>query len=293
MTNNGLGRGLNSLIPQKGDNNSLGGKSIPNIPLVTVNNNGEALEVSVDKITANPDQPRKTFTEHNLDELVESIKEHGVIQPLVVCKKDDHYELIAGERRLRASKKAGLEKVPVVVRTVSEQEKLEIGLIENIQREDLNPVELAKAYEQLMSEFNLNQTEVAKRLGKSRPVVANSLRLLNLPEEIKKALIEGKISEGHAKLLIGLDTEEKQRSLFNKILRSSLTVKDTNQEAKRMGGTKEARIKINYADKDKEFALREFFGSRAEIKRKGKGGQIIMDFYSDDELAEIINKVRG
>ena len=151
---------------------------------------------------------------------------------------------------------------------------------------------MAAGYRRLMDEFNLTQEEVAKKVSKSRPSVANTLRLLNLPEEIQLALIEGKITEGHAKYLLGIEGEEKQMNLFRKIVHNNLTVKDTNTEARRMGGTKAARIQINYADKDKEFALRQFFGTKVEIKRKGKGGQIILEFFSEDELNNIISKVK-
>ena len=168
--------------------------------------------------------------------------------------------------------------MPVIVRDADEQEKLELALIENIQRENLNAIELAKAYRQLIDEFNLSQEEMAKRVSKARPSITNTLRLLSLPDEIQVAIIEGKITEGHAKYLMGLEDEDKQMMIFRKILHNNLTITDTSKEVRRIGGTKAARIKINYADKDKEFALREYFGTRAEIKRKGKGGQIIIFF---------------
>lgn len=292
MSNTGLGRGLSSLIPQKKNNQSSSIKKIGDSALPNSANNEQVIKLVIEDIKKNPRQPRKEFSDSGLDELADSIKEFGIIQPLVVSREGDVYELIAGERRLRAAKKAGLSDVPVIIRSANDQEKLEVALIENIQREDLNPIELAAAYLQLMDEFYLSQADMGKRVGKSRPVIANTLRLLKLPEEIKTALVEGHINEGHAKFLVGLDTEVKQMKLFRKILHSSLTVEDTNQEAKRMGGTKAARIKINYTDKDKEFALREFFGARVNIKRKGRGGQIIIDFFSDEELAEIIGKVK-
>jgi len=286
---NGLGRGLSSLIPQKNNKNS---GSHDEVDILLGDNKDKVLKVDIEKIEVNSMQPRQNFTESNLDELAESIKKYGIIQPLVVIDKDGSYELIAGERRLRAAKKAGLDKVPVVIREAGEQEKLEVALVENIQRENLNPIETAMAYRKLVDEFNLTQDELAKRLAKSRSSVANTLRMLNLPDEIRQALIEGKIGEGHAKYLVGLESEEKQLNLFRKIIRNNLTVSDVAEEARKMGGTKAARIKINYADKDKEFALREFFGAKIEIKRKGRGGQIIIDFYSDDELGEIVEKVK-
>jgi len=283
MTNHGLGRGLGSLIPSKpAATNSVS----------TVDAENAVLEIDIDKIVANKLQPRKQFRDIKLEELSDSIKEHGIIQPLVATKKDSGYELIAGERRLRASKMAGLKKVPVIVRKASEQQKLELALIENIQREDLNVIDLAESYSQLMNEFNLTQEEVAKKVGKARSSISNIIRMINLPEEIKLALIDRKITEGHAKYLIGLDSEVKQLSLFRKILHNSLSVSSTNDEIRRMGGTKKAKIKINYEDKDKEFILREYFGAKVAIRRRGKGGQIIMEFFSDDELNEILQKLK-
>ena len=254
--------------------------------------NGGILEVDIDKIIANHLQPRKQFRDIKLEELRDSIKEHGMIQPLVGTKTDDGYELIAGGRRLRASKLAGLKKVPLIVREASEQQKLELALIENVQRENLNAIDLAESYQQLMNEFNLTQEEVAKRVGKARSSIANTIRMLQLPEEIKLALIDRKLTEGHAKYLIGLDSEVKQLALFRKILHQGMSVSDTNHEVRRMGGTKNAKIKINYEDKDKEFLLREYFGAKVEIKRKGEGGEIVMHFFSEDELNEILQKLK-
>ncbi|MCK5320045.1 ParB/RepB/Spo0J family partition protein [Candidatus Parcubacteria bacterium] len=288
---NGLGRGLGSLIPNKKNQSSANLSAGVRTGADTENN---TLELDIDNIKVNSLQPRKKFTDIDMDELVESIKEYGVIQPLIVAKKKigNKYELIAGERRLRASKLSGLKKVPIIFRDVNEQQKLEVALIENIQRENLSPIDLAEAYQKLADEFNLTQEEIAKKMGKSRPSITNTLRMLKLPEEIQIALIDDKITEGHAKYLIGLDTEVKQMTLFRKILHNNLSVSDTNNEIKKIGGTKNARLKINYADKDKEFAFREFFGAKVEIKRKGSGGQIIIEFFSDDELLELTAKVK-
>ncbi|MBU0636888.1 MAG: ParB/RepB/Spo0J family partition protein [Patescibacteria group bacterium] len=291
---NGLGRGLSSLIPQKikrVTDLSTGKIAVEKVTLEVDKN--RIFNVDPKKIKINPFQPRKSFVNKELQELVESIKQYGIIQPLIVTKQNDEHELIAGERRLRAAKMLNLAAVPVIIREAGQQEKLEIALIENLQREDLNAIERALAYRRLADEFNLKQEEVALRVGKSRPVIANSLRLLNLPEEIKQALIEKKIFESHAKLIVGLDTETKQFILFKKILHNNLTSEDTLQEARSMGGTKDARIKINYTDKDKEFAFREFFNTRVEIKRRGKGGKIIIDFYGDEELFGMVNKLKN
>ncbi len=290
---NGLGRGLSSLIPKKVNKVTITSKGEAVVGVASEVDKNKILQVSLDQIKSNPMQPRKDFSHESLAELAESIKQYGIIQPLVVSASvDSKYELIAGERRLRAAQIIGLDKVPVIVRDAEEQEKLELALIENIQRTDLNPVELALAYRKLIDEFNLSQEEMAKRVGKARSSVANILRVLNLPEEIQLALMDGRISEGHAKILAGLDSEAKQIVLFKKIIHNHLSIEDVIKEIRRIGGTKAARIKINYADKDKEFALREFFSTKVEIKRKGKGGQIIIDFFSDEELEEMIEKVK-
>ncbi|MFA4941231.1 MAG: ParB/RepB/Spo0J family partition protein [Patescibacteria group bacterium] len=286
---NGLGRGLGSLIPQKSNKTENFSEREGN---VISDEKNRILEIEPERIKVNPMQPRSQFGDSNMDELVESIREYGVIQPLVVTKSGGEYELIAGERRLRASKIVGLSKVPVIVRDADSQRKLEVALVENLQRENLNPIEAAVAYKKLVDEFNLTQEEVARRVGKSRPAVTNALRFLSLPAEVQQAISDGKISEGHAKYLSGLDSEAKQMALFKKILRNNLTVRDTDKEAKKMGGTKQARVKIDYADKDREVSLREFFGAKTELRRRGDGGQIIISFFSDEELENIMGKVR-
>lgn len=289
---NNLGRGLSSLIPQKVKKvaTSPWGEAV--IEVVSESDKDKVLQLSPEKITVNPMQPRKNFSEYQLNELRESIKQYGIIQPLIVTQKNGQYELIAGERRLRAAKILNLSAVPAIIRQADEQQKLEVALVENLQREGLNSIETAIAYRKLIDEFNLSQEELSIRLGKSRPVITNTLRFLNLPEEIQQALIEGKISEGHAKIIVGLENEVKQFALYKKILLSQMTVDEAIKETRVMGGTKQARIKINYADKDKEFAFRQFFGTKAEIKRKGKGGEVIIYFYSDEELGEMVEKIK-
>ncbi len=280
------------MIPQKVNKvaTTSAGDAVVNV--ASEADRGRVLELKLEQIALNPRQPRKNFNEHQLHELVESIKQYGVIQPLIVTPRNGAYELIAGERRLRAAKILGLASLPAIVRQADEQEQLELALVENLQREDLNAIEAALAYRKLIDEFNLSQDELAIRLGKSRPVITNTLRFLNLPEEIQQALIAGRISEGHAKIIAGLENEVKQLALFKKILLNKMTVESAYEETKAMGGTKMARIKINYADKDKDFAFREFFGTKAEIKRKGRGGEIIIYFYSDEELGEIVEKIK-
>jgi len=292
MANNSLGRGLSSLIPQKVKKvaTAISGEAV--VSVVSEADKDRVLQISPDRIQVNPMQPRRNFNEYQLNELIESIKQYGIIQPLIVTQKNGDYELIAGERRLRAAKILNLATVPVIIRQADEQQKLEVALVENLQREDLNAIEAALAYRKLIDEFNLNQEELAIRLGKSRPVITNTLRLLNLPEEIQAALIDGRITEGHAKTIVGLESEAKQLALLKKILLNKMTIEDAMKETRAMGGTKMARIKINYADKDKEFAFREFFGTKAEIKRKGKGGEVIIYFYSDEELGEMVEKIK-
>jgi ParB family transcriptional regulator, chromosome partitioning protein len=289
---NGLGRGLDSLIPQKVKKVAVNTAGDAIIDVSTGDDKDRVLKVNPSQIIVNPQQPRKNFSDRELEELGESIREYGIIQPLIVTRQNNNYQLIAGERRWRAAIKLNLKEVPVIVRDANEQEQLELALIENIQRQNLNPIETALAYRKLIDEFNLTQEELAKKVSKARPSVANTLRLINLPDEIQLGLMHGKISEGHAKIIMGVEGEERQMALYRKILQSGISVSDTIQETRRLGGTKQARIKINYADKDKEFAFREFFGARTDVKRKGKGGEVILYFYSDDELGEMVKKIK-
>lgn len=287
-----LGRGLGSLIPKKTPevNNDSNGIGVDN-PVLT--DADRIFYINPAEIVINPYQPRHNFSEVALTELMDSIKEHGLLQPLVVTRKGDGYELIAGERRWRSVKALGLKKVPVLVRAASEQKKLELSLIENVQRQDLDPVETARAYRRLMDEFNLTQEETAKKMGKARSSVANILRLLDLPLDIQEALSSGRITEAHAKYLLGIASPVQQAILFKKIINQNLTVMQTSEETKRIGGTKSARISINYADQDKEKILRSFFGTKVKISRRGRGGKVALDFYSDEELANIIDKVEN
>ncbi len=289
----GLGRGLGSLIPKKtvtyGQNPFQNNN--PEETVMVMNDQDRILRIAPDRIDFNPQQPRTHFLESALNDLAESIRQHGIIQPLVVTKKGERYELIAGERRLRSARLVGLKEVPVIVREEKAQKKLEIALIENLQREDLNLMETARAYKRLLDEFNITQEEVAKKVGKARSSVANILRLLNLPGPIQDALSAGKITEAHAKYLLGLESEAKQLVMLKKILRQNLTVAETDKEIKRLGGTKEARVK-DYFDRAKEEELGEYLSTKVEIKRQGKGGKIIVDFYSEEELNEILKKIK-
>jgi len=289
----GLGRGLGSLIPKKtvsyGQNPFQ--TDIPSEEAVVLHDGDRILKVSPDRIEFNPHQPRTSFPASTLNDLAESIKQHGIIQPLVVTRNGDRFELIAGERRLRSARLLGLKEVPVIVREEKAQKKLELALIENLQREDLNPLESARAYKRLIDEFNLTQEETAKKVGKARPSITNALRLLTLPAPIQDALSAGQITEAHAKYILGLEGESKQLTMLKKILRQNLTVAETDKEIRRLGGTKAAKIK-DYFDKAKEDELAEYLATKVEIRRQGKGGRLIIDFYSEEELNGILKKIR-
>lgn len=290
----GLGRGLGSLIPKKtmtyGQNPFK--SEVAEEETVVLHDSDRILKISPSQIAINPHQPRTTFSDTALNDLAASIKEHGIIQPLIVTRRGEGFELIAGERRLRSAKLLGLKTVPVIVREEKEQKKLEIALIENLQREDLNPLETARAYQKLIDEFNITQEEAAHKVGKARSSVANALRLLSLPAPVQEALTNGKITEAHAKYLLGLEGEAKQVNMLKKILRQNLTVAETDKEIKRLGGTKAAKTK-DYFDRAREEELGEFLATKVEIKRQGKGGKVVIDFYSEEELNEMLKKIKN
>jgi ParB family chromosome partitioning protein len=244
------------------------------------------------KIAPNPEQPRVQFDKDKLSELAQSIREHGILQPLVVTRKGDGYELIAGERRLQASKLAGLTEVPVIIREADERTKLELAIIENTQRHNLNPIEEAKAYLRLMEEYGLHQEEVAKKMGKSRSLVANTVRLLHLPVEIQRSLIEGKISEGHAKALLSIENPEKQRALFEMIVKSGLTVRETELEARAASTRPHVRslVQIPPEFSERLEKLREKLGTRVKLSPSGPGGKIVIEYYSAEELQGLFER---
>ncbi len=298
----GLGRGLASLIPPKktGDvriaqavTASTGKPAV--LPQATASHPETPVthEVAIGSIVPNPHQPRLHFDEAKLAELSDSIKEHGILQPLIVTKTATGYELIAGERRLQAAKRAGLATVPVVVKEVGNQEKLELAIIENIQRHDLNPIEEAKAYLRLAEEFGLQQEDVAKKMGKSRSTVANTLRLLTLPVEIQRAVIEGKLSEGHAKALLAIDNSEKQRALFELIIKEELTVRETEEKARSVAVRSHIRTARETSPEvqAKEEWLTEQLGTKVKIQSRGKGGKILIEYYSPEELNTILGRM--
>lgn len=255
-------------------------------------------DVSVGSISTNPRQPRHEFAEEPLQELTNSIKEHGIIQPLVVrTLSNGNYELIAGERRLRAAKLAGLKTVPVVVRTASAQASLEIALIENVQRESINPIECAKAYSILAHEFSLNQEQIATKVGKSRAAIANCLRLLKLPPEIQEAVQTGTISEGHARALLMVDSPTKLQAIFKLILDQQLSVRETERLARsepRIPSEAPAPKPSKGLEPDWETArakLSEYLGANVQIARKNQGGKLTIEFFSEDEMEGLIQKM--
>lgn len=279
-----MGRGLGSLLPPKIAPEP--GTEAAKVAQAAV------VEVSTDKILENPHQPRKHFGASDLEDLLASIKEHGILQPLVVTDGGDGtFELIAGERRLRASKMLGLEKVPVVVRTATEQQKLELALIENIQRQNLNAIEEAIAYEALADQFSLTQEDVAKRVGKSRSHVANTMRLLDLSEGMQQALIDGKISKSHARTLLAESDPVKREELFQQMLKGDMTVREAEARA---GASK--KQKRNAAGKDPnvlalESELRDALGTKVDIQMKDGKGKLGIHFYSKEDLKELIRRI--
>lgn len=283
MAKPALGRGLGSLIPQK---QSYTAEVLPTA-------RQEVVDVPVEKIQPNPRQPRTHFSASELEDLMSSIKEHGILMPLVLTKRGDGYELIAGERRLRAAKMLGLKTVPAVVRTATEQEKLELALIENIQRQELNALEEAFAYRALMDEFNLKQEEVAKRTGKSRSGIANTLRLLDLPGPMQAALREGKLTKSHARTLLAESNPKKQQALFEAMLRGEVTVRaaefavSAHKRTAPGGGGR--RVDPNIAAHEKR--LQEILGTKVEIRERGGKGQITLHFYSKDDLLDLLHRL--
>jgi len=278
-----LGRGLDALF----------GPDIGSID----NTDSEYFLCDINIIRSNPYQPRRKFSEDDLTELSHSIEEQGILQPLLVRKHKIGYELVAGERRLRASKKAGLTQVPVVVREFTDKELLEISIVENIQRENLNPMEEADAYQRLMTEFKLTQEQVSVRVGKSRPAVANLLRLRQLPHQIKESLIQGKLSMGHARALLGAETSAQQLLAWKSVMSKGLSVRETENLVKRIkpenrkkNPSPETTEEIYYKDIAENLA--RMFGTKVLIKRKRKMGRIEIEFYSDDDLDRLLGLLK-
>ena len=278
----GLGKGLESLIP------TWQGSPTPN------GANEQVQLLPVDSISPNPQQPRKTFNEEQLEDLAASIKQHGVIQPLIViaAEGENRFTLIAGERRLRASKLAGLKEVPAIVRTASQQEQLEFAIIENVQREDLNPLERAKAYQSLADQFSLTHEDIARRVGKNRVTVTNTLRLLNLPISVQQALLSEEISEGHARSLLALSSTRAMEAALDSILSLGLNVRQTELLVSKLSGkaqTTRSQALRPAEEEDLESRLRQYFHTKVMLSKGKRGGTISISFYSDEELNAILD----
>ena len=264
------------------------------------NDKGDSvLIMKISSVEPNRDQPRKHFSEEGIEELASSIKQYGIIQPLLVQKREDYYEIIAGERRWRAAMKAGLKEVPVIVKDYSNREAVEISLIENIQREDLNPIEEALAYDRLIQEFELTQEQVAGRVSKSRSAVTNSLRLLKLADDVRQMVIAGDISEGHARTLLGLPNEEMQRLLAERIVKEKLSVRETEKLVKKLTSNTPKKTKARDYQKEAILGnlseqLKVILGTKVSITEKGKSkGKIEIEYYSDDELNRIFEMLQS
>lgn len=276
MMKKGLGKGLGALITSAD----------------TQNNDSDIKELKINEIEPNINQPRKHFDNDKLQQLAESIKQHGVVQPIIVKKEDDTYRIIAGERRWRASRLAGLTSVPVIIRDVSSKQLMEIALIENLQREDLNPLEEAQAYDRLMKEYQLTQEEIANTVGKSRPAIANSLRLLGLPDEILAMLVSEELSSGHARALLSLEDKELQFKAAKEILEKNLSVRETEKLVKKlMTGSKPKAVKKNEEFQNIEEKLKDIFGTKVKLVNNNKRGKIMIEYYSNDELERILELV--
>ena len=296
---NGLGKGLDSLIPNKSDkltkpetknNNS----EVKVSPAKKVKEDPKASEIllKINQVEPNRDQPRKEFDEDALLELADSIKQFGVLQPLLVQKKKDYYEIIAGERRWRAAKLAGLKEVPVLIKSYTDQEIVEISLIENIQRENLNPIEEAMAFKRLLEEFHLKQDEVAERVSKSRTAVTNSMRLLKLSDKVKQMIIDDMISTGHARALLPIEDEEQQYLLATKIFDEKLSVRETEKLVKSLKNPKKEVKKTTpehqFIYNDIAEKMKSIMGTKVNINAKANGkGKIEIEYYSEEELERI------
>ena len=273
----GLGRGLDALIPGVNELEPTGGATL----------------IPIKNIQPNPRQPRREIQSADLEELAASIREHGIIQPLIVTRKgsSDQYVLIAGERRLKAAAMAGLESVPAIVRDANDQQRLELALIENIQREDLAPIEAAEAYQNLAEEFGLSHDEIAVQVGKSRVAVTNTIRLLKLPENVLKALNAGTISEGHARALLALPNPQAQSAALQTIIKHNLTVRQAEELARKMIGQKPVQVHKPIkpaAIRDLEERMRDRLGTKVTIQYGKKGGTIVIHYYSEEELDALV-----
>ena len=276
----GLGRGLAALIPQRGSTSS------------------GSIEIPLARIRENPRQPRLRMDDAALDALAESIREHGVIQPILVTETLDGYQLVAGERRVRAARLAGLDHIPAIVRQLADREQLELALVENLQREDLDPIEAARAYRQLIDDFAFTQDELASRVGRARSTIANTLRLLELNSEVQDALVAGAITEGHARAIGGLPTET-QAHVVSAVVEDDLSVRQTEELVRRLREPRPIVIEAGpkpAADPDVERVeedLRRSLGTKVRLTRTRRGGRITIEYYGDEELARLYQRLTG
>lgn len=284
----GLGKGLDALFPSNVDINTLGGD-------VSHETSEKIIEMKINDIEPNVNQPRKNFDDDKIEDLAASIAEHGVLQPIIVAKKDDYYQIIAGERRWRASKKAGLKTIPAIVRNYDEKKIREVALIENIQRQDLNAIETAKAIKELMEEHSLTQEELAKTLGKSRSAIANTLRILNLDERVQEMVQEGKLTEGHARTLASIESPQKQYKLAMDIINLDLSVRDAEEltkeekSAAKKKSPKKETSKLEIIYKDIENRLKKALETKVSFRPMTKSrGKIIIEYYTSEELERIL-----
>ncbi|MCX6779127.1 MAG: ParB/RepB/Spo0J family partition protein [Candidatus Magasanikbacteria bacterium] len=303
-----LGKGLGSLIPTFKTNTgtpaaSVGGSSFSNSSVSSKTGletpkmpegikEGRLWHIPISLIRANSYQPRRIFEHQDLEDLINSIKEHGILQPLLVTEREDGtYELVAGERRLRSAMIAGLSTVPAVIKNIKGSQKLELALIENIQRKNLNPIEEAFAYERLMEEFKLTQEEVGKRVGKSRPYIGNILRLLDLPTEIQRGLVNGEISSTAARAILGLKNEKEQIKFYNKLLEEGGSVHDVESSISETKLKSGVNLRRDPLILDWEKKLREKLGTKVQITKTGAKGKIVIDYYSDEELRRLMGEM--
>ena len=292
---NGLGKGLDSLIPNKTEKNVKTEKKTEQKNEESQSSSGEIL-VKINQVEPNREQPRKEFDEDSLMELADSIKQFGILQPLLVQKRKDYYEIIAGERRWRAAKMAGIKEVPIIIREYTDQEIVEISLIENIQRENLNPIEEAMAYKRLLEESHLKQDEVAERVSKSRTAVTNSMRLLKLSPRVQQMIVDDMISTGHARALLAIDDEEQQYQLANRIFDEKLSVRETEKLVKALKNPKKEIKKqkpehtVVYDNIEEQ--MKNIIGTKVSVNPKANGkGKIEIEYYSEEELERIYDLI--
>lgn len=278
MIKKGLGKGLGALISSADTTESTGVR-----------------EMKINEIEPNAGQPRKYFNDEKLSQLAESIKLHGIVQPLIVKKEDDTYKIVAGERRWRAARLAGLETVPVIIKDLSSKQVMEIALIENIQREDLNPIEEAEAYERLIDEFGMTQEDIATAVGRSRPAIANAVRLLTLQDKLKNLVINGELSSGHARALLSIEDKALQLKASEEILSKDLNVREAEKLVKKVLSNKQKKAprKLDEEYLAIEDKFREILGTKVKIIRNNKSGKIMIEYYSVDELERIVELIES